>query len=281
VPAYPRKLPIVLVATLSTFLVMLMVLITRELASGRAFVVSDAAPRRGEPWEKVDPASLDAEPAKPAPAPRDVYAERVVALLPRLADRGDGRRAKRVLVTGALDGSGATTLAASITRAAAAKGARVVLVDAHLKRPGVATALGLGAVPGVTDALLETAKLGAAIHRDPVSRAHVMPIGTSGAMLTEIVFEGPRFHTLIAALEAAYDHVIVDMPPVVESDATTAFAALADVALIATRGEGMDDVTVATLEALTEAGAKGVAAMIAPELPPLEPEDIAPAAKAA
>lgn len=282
-PAYPKKLPIILVATLSTFLVMLMGLITRELASGRAFVLREVAHAPGSrtAWERVDPATLEAVPAPPAPSAREVYAERVVALVARLADRGDGAKARRVLVTGALEGSGATTLAVSLARAAAAKGARVILVDAHLKRPGLNLALGLGPLPGVTDALLEQAKLGAAIHRDPVSRAHVMPIGKSGAMLTEIVFEGPRFHTLIAALEAAYDHVIVDMPPVVESDATTAFASLADMALIATRGEGTDDVTVASLEALQEAGAKGVATLVAPELPDAADGEPGPVAKAA
>ena len=66
----------------------------------------------------------------------------------RLVDRDAEHPHRVILVTSAGPGEGRTTTACNLAFATAAAGARVLLVDADLRRPRVAAVFGLDGRPG-------------------------------------------------------------------------------------------------------------------------------------
>lgn len=279
-PSFPKKLPIILVVTLSTLVVMTMLVITRELLSGQAMAAQSAVPiePRFGPVSATAPtvlralaeASLAAQPAAtPAPEPVPAAApERspkldpaptpaVSALVERLVRAPDGDVAKRVLVTGASLEDSQADLALEVGRALAGEGHKIVLIDAFLRGRGLTEATHLDAMPGLSDLLVGATGFGDIIHPDLSTKLHIVPTGLSAHSLTQAVFEGPRFATMLAALDAAYDRILVHMPSMIEADATASVAPLFDLVLLGSRGAVME-VVEATRHALLASGAPEV-----------------------
>ena len=136
------------------------------------------------------------------------------------------RDVRSLLVTSALPQEGKTTIALNLAIAQAA-GARaeVVLVEADLRRPSVATRLGIESGPGLSEVLSANASLDAAIRRVLVPRngngngngatANLMVI-TAGAVPPnpgELV-ESRAMIDLLSALHERFDLVIVDTAPI-------------------------------------------------------------------
>ncbi|WP_420103121.1 GumC family protein [Bosea sp. (in: a-proteobacteria)] len=76
-PSFPKKLPVVLVATLATFLIALATVVTRELLNGRG-----EAPAPGPRWVPVGPSDGEApDPSRDRSAPEQSRRDRVAGLL--------------------------------------------------------------------------------------------------------------------------------------------------------------------------------------------------------
>ncbi|MFG1429465.1 hypothetical protein V5F44_16225 [Xanthobacter sp. V2C-8] len=81
--------------------------------------------------------------------------------------------------------------------------------------------------PGVRELLLGRARFGEALHRDPRSRAHVIPPGhlppgwtsVTGAEADEAAGETARLSTMLDALRQTYDYVVVANPPLAADEA--------------------------------------------------------------
>ncbi len=256
-PAWPRKLPIVLVATLSAVLVAILLLITRELVSGRAFIDRGALAvlRPVEPWLSL---AADGDATK-APAAEPLALRLAAAsLVSKLTEEAGARPLHRVVVTGAVAAAGATSLAIAFARGLADAGKKVVLVDAQFARPGIADVAGLKEEKGLSDLLLGEAGFADIVHRDPTSRVHIVPAGQRSADAGTAVLEGPKVATVLAALDTAYDIVVLDVASIIESDATGPLAAKADL-VVMVAGEGtLPDVAAAARSALELSGAKRV-----------------------
>lgn len=260
-PAWPRKLPIILVATLSAALVSILLLITRELVSGRAFIDRGvpALSRPAEPWL---PAGTHGEATRAPAAERSAVKTAAASLMGRLAEEAGTRRPRRIVVTGAVAGAGTTSLAIAFARALAENGKKVVLVDAQFARPSIGDLAGLKDEKGLSDLLGGEAGFADVIHRDTASRVHVIPAGQRPAEVAMATLEGPQVATVLAALDAAYDSVIVDVASIIESDATGPLAARADLVVIVS-GEGTPpDVVAASRSALELFGAKRLEAIV-------------------
>jgi len=128
-----------------------------------------------------------------------------------------------ILVTSAAPADGKSTVAWHLARTAAelAPDASVLLLEADLRRPSLARASGLPAVPGLSELLSHEASFEGSVQRVPVApggsspgRASVNLI-TSGALPpnpTELL-ESNRMRDLLRRLAGVFDLVIIDAPP--------------------------------------------------------------------
>jgi protein-tyrosine kinase len=114
-------------------------------------------------------------------------------------------------------GDGKTTSAINLAGSLAqSSDARVVLIDADLRRPAVHQYLGLGEVRrGLADAILDTTlTLVDVVRPCPPYNLSVLPAGSPTPSPYELL-KSPRFGQLLEEARLQYDYVIVDTPPLV------------------------------------------------------------------
>lgn len=122
---------------------------------------------------------------------------------------------KTLLVTSAGPAEGKTTVACCTAVAMAQAGKRVVLVDCDLRRPRlhrIFRGRGVDAGPGLTTALMDE-------RQDPVlttdvPNLFVIPAGPIPPNPSEIL-QSERFRAYLTKLQARFDQIILDSPPVV------------------------------------------------------------------
>jgi len=219
-PAYPKKLPIVLIATLATLMLSAGAIATGELlrmTAPRAVAAfaSPPAPVRA-PW--VEPAAAAAEPEpesepepEPAPAFRetrsDIHAE--FTEIEQLAHdlRGAGQAARKVTILGTASSESITLTALTLARLMAGH-ARVVVVDLAAASPAISAVSVDPSAPGLAELMLGEASFSQVITKDRVSRAHLVSAGRAGS--DRALLQSPRLMLAIDALLRVYDHVLLD-----------------------------------------------------------------------
>lgn len=139
-----------------------------------------------------------------------------------------------VVVTSAVPGEGASSLALSLSLSLAQSGTRVVLVDADPHGPGVTRDLGLSGRPGLTDVLAGAATLGQALQPREDGALTVLPAGSASVDPgTPGVAVGLR--TVLGTLRTGVDVVVVDAPSLSPVPDATVLAPVADGFLLVTR----------------------------------------------
>ncbi len=215
-PAYPKKLPIVLIATLATLLLSSGLVVTGELlrqTAPRAVAVftpaqTQAPVRRGAMVEPVV-APIMAEPASLQPemtADADVIE---FAEIEQLADRlrAAGAAAKKVTVLGTAAGEAITLSTLTLARHLA-RDARVVVVDLAASSPTMAAISVDASAPGLAELMQGQASFAQVITRDKLSRLHLVMAGRPG--FDRSLLQSPRVALAIDALLGAYDYVLLD-----------------------------------------------------------------------
>jgi capsular exopolysaccharide synthesis family protein len=150
-------------------------------------------------------------------APASMEAEQYQALRLRLEHLQRERNVRVIGVTspGARDGKTVTAinLAAALSEGS---NARVLLIEADLRRPAVSRYLGLrdASKPGLAELVLDAKlQLQDAIERHQHVAFDTMVAGAADTPVHQI-FRMPRLQTLLAELRQRYDFVIIDTPPV-------------------------------------------------------------------
>ncbi|NYD34384.1 Wzz/FepE/Etk N-terminal domain-containing protein [Actinomycetospora corticicola] len=152
-----------------------------------------------------------------------------------VAGAGDRRC---LVVTGVRSEQGTTTVAVDLAVALALAGESVVLVDADLQRPAVATALRLPEEPGLADALRAKGSSGGVVgvQRFPAGSFDVLTAGSAVERPGE-VWGSPAGAAVLTALRSTYSWVLLDAEPLSGSPAALDLARLADgVVVVARRG---------------------------------------------
>lgn len=166
--------------------------------------------------------------------PFSVFAEavRAVGVVARRRSDGAGRV---VTIASALPREGKTTLSICLARILAVGGARVLLVDADLRRHSVSSMLlpELERDERLLRVLDGSLTLDAAIVRDPMSDLMILP--TCGPTSTENFMTDERIIPFFAELRQRFDVVIVDTAPVLGVVDTRPLAAHADATLLICR----------------------------------------------
>jgi capsular exopolysaccharide synthesis family protein len=179
--------------------------------------------------------------ASPAPAPPAIHEpaeipqgldEHLVSLLTPAAFEAEQYRSLRhtmeqlhktgglqiIAVTSAAGGDGKTTTAINLAGALAqASEARVLLVDADLRRPALGHLLGLGGAggPGLVSAIVDpTLSLTQVVQDRPPFNLSVICAGQSPASPYELL-QSPRLGALLDEARGRFDYIVVDCPPLV------------------------------------------------------------------
>jgi tyrosine-protein kinase Etk/Wzc len=235
-PAYPKKLPIVLIATLATLLLTSGAIATGELlrmtaprATGAVSpeVVREIAPEIviAAPPEPVhapaiapelpvlDLADVDQAPEPVLNEPRvdsprmDAAAE--IGEIEQLADIlvGAGSAARKVTVLGTASSESITLTALTLARLMAQQ-AKVVVVDLVASSPTMTAASADPVAPGLAELMQGEASFAQIITKDRLSRVHLVSAGRPGFDRAQL--QSPRLTLAIDALLRVYDHVLLD-----------------------------------------------------------------------
>ncbi|MBR0796081.1 lipopolysaccharide biosynthesis protein [Bradyrhizobium jicamae] len=243
-PAYPKKLPIVLIATLATLLLSSGIIITGELlrisapsAVARAFAPVAATVRRREPVMETMVANepepepdlmpepeLAPEPelmSEPALTPEPVVAREPAVSAPPLAPAPPadeieeiatrlveaGAAAHKITILGTADGESVTLTALALARLMARQ-AKVVLIDLVASSPALTAASVDPAAPGLAELMEGDASFAQIITKDRLSRVQLVSAGRPGFDRAHL--QSPRLTLAIDALLRVYDHVLLD-----------------------------------------------------------------------
>jgi capsular exopolysaccharide synthesis family protein len=136
------------------------------------------------------------------------------------------RRPDTVAIVSPLEGEGRTTVAVGLARSLADAGRRVALVDADLRDPGVASRMGVRAMPGLSDLLEGRGDLnGVLCLIDGIERRlTVLPAGSPSTLGAELL-GSKQMAGLLAWLSEHYDFVVIDTSPFLASTGTLALVA--------------------------------------------------------
>lgn len=298
-PYFPKKFPIVLIATLATLVLSLALIATSALmrasaaapaygpaygsayyapGHAQAFVMQRLTSRRMideelAPHMAADqsPVAADAEAPGHTPShPLRAEATSIDDLASKLRDGGTGH----CVTFFRLAPDAGASLAALAAARLLARDWLVVLVRLEADPPELPSLISNPNAPGVTDLVAGKASFGEVIGRDRLSRAHLIPHGGADIGAADVV-ESMRFVTMINALTRTYDHVIVDAgligkAPVEKLAATASRAVLVTARTEDSRTEDSEELP--AQDRLTSAGYSDLVVLVeAPQAAP-QPE---------
>jgi polysaccharide biosynthesis transport protein len=209
-PAYPKKLPIVLIATLATLMLSAGAIATGELL--RMTAPRAAAAFASSPASVRAPAAATVA-ADPTPAP--VLSETHSGIATELTEieqlaenlRGAGEAARKVTILGTASGESITLTALMLARLIA-RHAKVVVVDLSASSPMIPAVSVDPVAPGLAELMLGEASFSQVITKDRLSPVHLVNTGRPG--FDRALLQSPRLRLAIDALLRVYDHVLLD-----------------------------------------------------------------------
>ena len=209
-PYFPKKLPIVLLATLATLLFAVVFIAVGELMGGdvyrrisRTFSERESA-ELSEEYAPEPEAAWNDVPAAAEENSVSAHERRMEALFTKVSELDHG-----VLVLGGVaPDDRATGVALELVRRLAGQGGRILLLDLDATHAPSRMLAADAHAPGISDLLFGAVSFTDVIQRDPVSRAHVIGLGRS-ARDTAGLLTAPRLAIVLGALSQTYDYVVV------------------------------------------------------------------------
>ena len=174
-----------------------------------------------------------------------------------------------LLVASAQPGDGRTSVAANLAAALAEPGARVLLLDAALRRPAVSEVFGAGRRPGWCDLLAGRASLDEVAV--PVPRVPGLRLVTAGLVTARPaeIFHGTRLTRAFQEMRAQADVIVVDSAPVLEVSHTLALARVSDiVAMVANARSSTREAVSTAVQQVRAAGPQAVVGVLNDVAPP-------------
>ena len=145
--------------------------------------------------------------------PQSAAAEAYRVIRTNLIFSSPGARGRVVLFGSANPGEGKTTTVANLAASLAQNGARVLAIDADLRRPTLHRHFGLSHTPGLSDAVVGRSKLLEVVRPTTVSGLSVIPCGYIPPNPAELL-GSDSLRELLHGLRKKYDWVLVDAPPI-------------------------------------------------------------------
>lgn len=169
---------------------------------------------------------------------------------------------KTLLVTSAAPAEGKSTVAANLAAALAQAGKKVVLASVDFRRPTTDQFFDVNNMIGLSDVLLGTHSLKAALQRSTSDQLLVVTSGKMPPNPSELL-GSDKMREVIESLEEWADWVIIDAPPVLAVADPAAVARWADgVLMVSKAGESLRDNARKATELLSKVGARTVGVII-------------------
>ncbi len=163
---------------------------------------------------------------------------------------------KSILVTSAAPGEGKSTVAANLAAALAQAGKKVVLVSVDFRRPTTEQFFNVNNMIGLSDVLVGTHSLKAALQRPGDERLLVLTSGKMPPNPSELLGSA-KMEEVVKSLEEWGDWVIIDTPPLLAVADAAAVARWADGVLLVTQaGVSTREASKKAMELLEKVGAK-------------------------
>ena len=143
-------------------------------------------------------------------------------------------RPKSLVITSAVPGEGKTSTATNLAIALAQTGQRVLLVDGDLRRPKVASVLGLERSVGLTTVLVGRSELQESIQKHAASGIYLLASGPIPPNPTEVL-QSHAAQSLFDRLNQMFDMVIIDAPPLLPVSDAAIMARDVDGAILVVR----------------------------------------------
>jgi hypothetical protein len=215
--AYPKKLPIVLIATLAMLMLSTGAIATGELLRMTAPRATEVLTSPPDPVERAPaPAAAAAAvaTADPAPVPKEAHPDIATGLteIEQLADDVNtaGDAARKVTILGTAANESITLTALTLARLVA-RNSRVVVVGLSASSSEISTISAASVdpdAPGLAELMLGETSFSQVITKDRSSRVHLVSAGRPGS--DRALLQSPRLALAIDALLRVYDHVLLD-----------------------------------------------------------------------
>jgi polysaccharide biosynthesis transport protein len=211
-PAWPKKLPIILVAALAMFTLSSVFVVSGELlrilpaqaATPTTFATAPAG--SAADTDRTGELLAAARTMTSARAAAGARAEAIERLARELREAGEGT--PHVTVVGTARNVGTTMTAITLARRLAGH-SRVVLVELAVASPNLSVIASDPLAPGLSELVQGSATFGQIITRDRHSHAHLVMAGRLPVEAATLM-DSQRLSIAIEALARSYDHVVID-----------------------------------------------------------------------
>jgi len=149
---------------------------------------------------------------------------------------GSGQRPKTLLFTSSIPNEGKSLSAANLAITLAQAGARVLLVDADLRKGVLHHRFGLEPNSGLCAVLRDGAPWKDLVLQTPNKNLSLLPRGSISTDSSEL-FLAPATTAFLKEVATAYEFVIIDTAPVMAADDVTSLAPLVDAVIFVLRAE--------------------------------------------
>lgn len=161
--------------------------------------------------------------------PAVVHAEAYRQLRTNLQFASIDNPPRSIVVTSSIPAEGKTTVTTNVAATLAETGARVVLVDADLRRPTCARYLGLNEMTGVVTVLTGNSTVEAALQQWGDSSLYLLAAGGTPPNPSELL-SSEAMRRMLLELADEFDYVLIDTPPLLP---------VTDAAILAGRADGV------------------------------------------
>jgi len=170
-----------------------------------------------------------------------------------------GRAPKSLLVTSSLPGEGKTTTAVNTAISLAQTGARVVIVDADMRRPRLRSIFGLSDGAGLSSILssaVSEADMLCLVVREEDTGLHILTSGPIPPNPAELI-GSDQMRRLLAVFQSEFTHVVIDSPPITSFTDGVLISTMVDgVLLVVHGGKSSRKVVKRSRQLLQDVGAK-------------------------
>jgi polysaccharide biosynthesis transport protein len=159
--------------------------------------------------------------------PQSAVAESYRVLRTNLIFSSAETSGRALVISSANPGEGKTTTVANLASSLAINGARVLAVDADLRRPTIHQHFGVSKTPGLSDLIVGKCQASEAIQDTRFKGLQILPCGYIPPNPAELLGSA-AMRKVVEALRTHYDWVLIDTPPILAMADTPVLCPLVD-----------------------------------------------------